>query len=58
MRICIDCKVHPAVQDGNRCRDCLNALLRATRPAFEPEWIRRRRTEPHGLAKDLTGSAA
>lgn len=58
MTRCIDCKAHAAIRDGNRCPDCLNAMLRATRPAFEPEWLRRRRSEPQGLAKDLTGVAA
>lgn len=58
MKLCVDCHAHAPVQDGNRCRDCLNAMLRSTRPTFEPEWLRRRRTEPRGLAKDLTGVAA
>lgn len=32
-RICVDCQVHEAIVDGDRCHDCLNAYLRATRPA-------------------------
>jgi hypothetical protein len=54
-RRCIDCKAHEPVQDGNRCPECLNAMLRATRPAFEPEWLRRSRQHRTGLARDLTG---
>lgn len=33
-RICIDCQVHEAIVDGNRCHVCLNAYMRETRPAL------------------------
>lgn len=56
--ICVDCRSHAAVPDGNRCRDCLAAYLRESRPAVlrEPRW--RTWTREHGNAKDLTGAAA
>jgi hypothetical protein len=52
-RLCRDCHVHAAVADGNRCADCLNALLRRTRPAAirEPAW--RTWTREHQNAKAI-----
>jgi hypothetical protein len=43
IRLCEDCGHHEAMRDGRKCRDCMNAYLRATRPAFTPEWIKRAR---------------
>jgi hypothetical protein len=60
VRLCVDCHVHEAVVDGDRCSDCLNAYLRMTRPAAlrQPAWLERARQQPHGLARALDRSAA
>ena len=57
IRLCVDCHAHEAIRDGDRCRECLNDYLRATRPAplKEAAWITY--TREHRLAKDLTHAA-
>ena len=45
------------------CSDCIGTVLRTGHPpvierAFEPEWLRRSRERPQGLAKDLSRYAA
>lgn len=50
IRRCVDCNAHEAIPDGNRCRDCLNAYLRATRPAPVSPWVQRVR-DGRGVAK-------
>lgn len=60
VRLCIDCGAHEAIADGNRCPECLNRFLGTTRPAAirEAAWLTRARQQPHGLARDMTRSAA
>lgn len=44
--LCQDCGAHEPVQDGNRCAECVNRLLRETRPAVlrsEAAWVQRAR---------------
>lgn len=58
VRICVDCRSHASVRDGNRCADCLAAYLRETRPQSlrEPRWVTW--TREHNAGKDFTGAAA
>ncbi len=55
VRLCVECGFHAAIADGDRCPECLNALLRATRPApiRQAAWLERARRQPHGLARAL-----
>jgi ribosomal protein L40E len=59
LRLCVDCGAHEPIADSDRCRDCLNAYLRETRPQAlrQPAWIERSRQQPHGLARDLSDVA-
>jgi hypothetical protein len=56
MTTCIEpgCKRQPAYPDMNRCRE---HRVRWTPQPFVPEW-RRRALAGHGVAKDMTRSAA
>lgn len=56
LRLCVDCGAHDSIEDGSRCRDCLNAYLRETRPQAirQPAWLERARQQPHGLARDMS----
>lgn len=45
MNRCIDCRIHLAIPDGNRCRGCVEAFLRETRPESlrVSPWVQRAR---------------
>jgi len=60
VRLCTECQVHEAVQDGALCSDCLNAYLSKTRPPAlrEAAWLTRAKAQPHGLARAIDRSAA
>ena len=49
---------HLSIEDGRECAEHTNETLRATRPAYVPEWLRRSRERADGLARDLTGAVA